>query len=146
VERTVRRFGIGFETGVALDPELVSVGAHGTLGPIFHPNVSFRPAVELALGELTTLFAMHFDVIYVIPGVTRQTRWAPYIGAGPNVAFTHRGFEGDVDGQRFDFGDFEADSGFNFIVGMRSQSGLFFQMKATASGAANVRLQAGYTF
>jgi hypothetical protein len=86
-------------------------------------------------------------VLYTIPGATRRTRWAPYVGAGPTVGFRHRSFEEqDDDGNRFDFGDFDADHGFDFIVGMRNPKGAFFEMKATASGISDVRLLAGVTF
>jgi hypothetical protein len=146
IERQARRYRMGVEAGVALDPELIPVGAHATFGPFFSENVMFRPNVELALGEVTTLFAIHLDVLYAIPGATRQTRWAPYVGAGPNFSFSHRGFEGEEDGNRFDFGEFDANSGVNFIVGMRNPNGVFVEMKATAYGVANLRLSAGVDF
>ena len=47
---------------------------------------------------------------------------------------------------RFDFSDTDLDGGMNFIVGMRRQSGMFFEMKATAWGVSNVRLLAGFNF
>ena len=56
VERAVKRFGIGVEAGVALDPELIYFGAHGTFGPIFHQGVQFRPGIEFGVGEVTTTF------------------------------------------------------------------------------------------
>ena len=34
----------------------------------------------------------------------------------------------------------------NFIVGMRKQNGMFFEMKATAWGVSNIRLLAGFNF
>ncbi|MCA1586961.1 MAG: hypothetical protein LC791_20055 [Acidobacteria bacterium] len=146
IERQVRRYRVGAFGGVALDPELISVGAHATFGPIFNRNVVFRPNLELGFGEVTTLVALHLDVLYNFPGATRQTRWAPYVGAGPNFSFSHRGFESEEDGNRFDFGDFDADSGFDFIAGARNPNGVFIELKATASGVANVRLLAGFNF
>ena len=38
------------------------------------------------------------------------------------------------DRNRFDFGDTDFNSGFNFIAGARSQGGVFFEMRATAGG------------
>src|SRR5690606_37551347 len=64
VERAVDRFRIGVSGGVAFDPELIDVGAHATFGPIFNPNVEFRPGVELGLGEVTTTFGINLDVLY----------------------------------------------------------------------------------
>jgi hypothetical protein len=148
VERTVKRFGIGVEGGVALDPELIDFGAHATFGPIFNPNIRFRPGIEFGVGEVTTTFGINLDVLYTLSGATRQTRWVPYAGAGPNFALSHQGFESEVDdqGNRFNFSDTEFKTGLNFIAGARNRNGLFLEMRATAYGVANVRLIAGYSF
>lgn len=159
VERAVERFGIGVFGGVGVDPELIEFGAHARFGPIFNPNVAFRPGIEFGLGELTTMFAINLDVLYTLPGVTNQTRWMPYIGAGPNFGLSHRTFGTDeldkvetdgvvqIDNRgRFDFGDTDFNGGFNFIAGARNQGGLFFEMRATAWGVSNVRLLAGFNF
>jgi len=173
VARAAKRFRVGVQGGVGLDPEILDVGAHAAFGPIFHPNLEFRPGVEIGVGELTTLFGINLDVLYTVPGFTRDTRWLPYIGVGPNFSLSHRGFEteeGDHvsvsttsagtitsagttgatvdldDHNRFDFSDTDFNGGMNFIVGMRKQSGMFFEMKATAWGVSNIRLLAGFNF
>jgi hypothetical protein len=160
VEETARRYRLGVHGGVGLDPELVDVGVHGMIGPIFRPAVAFRPGLEIGLGEVTTLLAINLDVLYTFPGVTRDTRWAPYVGAGPTFGLSHRGFETDngehvdveglddalVERNRFDFSDTDFNAGLNLIVGMRRQNNVFFEMKATAGGVANVRLVAGVSF
>jgi hypothetical protein len=158
VESTVKRFGAGVQGGIGLDPELLDFGAHATFGPLFRPNLRLRPGVEFGLGEVTTLFGINVDVLYSVPGFTSETRWVPYVGAGPNFSLSHRGFtteEGDhvdlggstVDAPgRFDFGDTDFQGGMNFIVGMRRPSGMFFEMKATAWGVSNVRLLSGFNF
>ena len=157
-ESAARRFGAGVQGGIGLDPEIIDFGAHATFGPIFRPNVQLRPGIEVGLGEITTLFGINVDVLYTFPGYTSDTRWIPYVGAGPNFSLSHRGFETeegdhvDVDGTddedvgRFDFSDTDFEGGMNFIVGMRRQSGMFFEMKATAWGVSNVRLLAGFNF
>jgi hypothetical protein len=152
VERAVRRFRIGVTGGVALDPELIDVGAHGAFGPIFTPNIELRPGIEFGFGEVTTLFGINVDVIYTLPGASNQSRWSAYIGAGPNFALSHRGFEAEdddalpTDRNRFDFSDTDFEGGFNFIAGARNRSGRFFEMKATAWGVSMVRLVAGFNF
>ena len=158
VESAVKRFGVGVQGGIGLDPEIIDFGAHATFGPIFRPNLQLRPGVEVGLGEITTLFGINVDVLYTVPGFTSDTRWLPYVGAGPNFSLSHRGFETeegdkvDVNGtdandrSRFDFGDTDFNGGMNFIVGMRRQTGMFFEMKATAWGVSNVRLLAGFNF
>jgi hypothetical protein len=147
-ESAVRRFGIGVDGGVGLDPELIMFGAHGTFGPIFRPAIQFRPGIEFGIGELTTLFGINLDVLYSLTGSTSGT-WTPYLGAGPNFALSHRGFDTqgeDDDRNRFDFSDTDFNSGFNFIAGARRANGLYIEMKATAYGVSNIRLLAGFNF
>jgi hypothetical protein len=156
-ERTARRLRLGIQGGVGLDPELIDIGVHSTIGPIFKRSLAFRPGVEIGVGELTTLFGINLDVLYSFPGATRDTDWIPYVGAGPTFGLSHRGFETDdvdnVDGvddqdspNRFDFSDTDFNGGMNFIVGMHKPSGVFFEMKATAWGVSNIRLLAGFHF
>lgn len=162
IERAVRRFRLGAEGGIGLDPEIIMLGAHAAVGPFFNDNLDVRPGVELGLGEVTTLLSFNVDVFYVFPGVSRQTRWAPYVGVGPAFGLSHRGFETDeddadnvdVDGvtdvdpdrNRFDFGDTDFNGGMNFIAGARNPRGLFFELRATAWGVSNIRLIAGFNF
>ena len=153
--RTARRWGIGVHGGVGIDPEIIDVGAHGTLGPVFNPNVSFRPGLEIGAGEITTFLGINLDMVYAFPG-EGTNEWYPYIGAGPTFGLSHRGFstededhvdtEGNNDRNRFDFSDTDFNGGMNFVVGMRKSSGIFFEMKATAWGVSNIRLVAGFNF
>jgi hypothetical protein len=148
VERAVKRFRVGVEAGVGLDPELIMFGGHGAFGPIFNRNVEFRPGIEFGIGEVTTLFGINLDVLYVLPGASRGTRWTPYVGAGPNFALSHRGFESDDEdsGNRFDFSDTDFVSGFNFFAGARTANGMFLEMKSTAYGVSNIRFLVGFNF
>ena len=151
IERGARKYRAGLQVGAALDPELISFQAFSTLGPFFTRNVQFRPGLEFAFGELTTLFGIHLDGIYTLPGMSRSIRWSPYVGAGPSFAFSHRGFEettvnGNNEVKRFDFGDFSWNNGLNFIVGAKSPNGMFFELKATAYGISKVRLMGGFEF
>ena len=159
IERQARRFRAGLQAGAAFDPTLVSLDAFATLGPFFSRNLQFRPNVEFAFGEVTTLFGIDLDAVYTLPGVPRSIKWAPYIGAGPSFSFSHQGFETqtdtnvgtaagtvEIDNGRFDFSNFDWNNGFNFIVGFKNPSGTFFEMKSTAWGGANIRLLAGFEF
>ncbi len=150
IEDAARRFGIGIQGGVALDPELLDVGVHATFGPIFNPSVAFRPGVEIALGEVTTMLGINLDVLYVLPGTTDDSRWRPYVGAGPNFSYSRVDFEpeddDDDDDNRFDFSDSDGNAGFNFIAGARNANGLFIELKATAYGVSTIRLLAGFDF
>jgi len=161
VQDAVKKFRVGVFGGVALDPELIEFGAHAAFGPFFNENVEFRPGIDVGVGEVTTQFGINLEVLYILPGATTSTRWVPYVGAGPNFGLSHKGFEEpadsedsdgeDVDGDgeedsRFDFSDTEFEAGLNFIVGMRSQRGVFFEMRATAYGVSAIRLLAGFNF
>ena len=156
VERTARRFRLGVDAGVGLDPELLMFGAHTTFGPLFHRNVDVKPGIEFGLGEVTTMFGINLDVLYRLPGVAGGSRWTPYVGAGPNFALSHRAFDirdedddddDDADdGNRFDFSDTDFVSGFNFFAGARAANGMFLEMKATAYGVSNIRFIVGYDF
>jgi hypothetical protein len=162
-ERTARRFRAGVEGGVGLDPQILNVGAHATFGPILRPDLQFRPGVDIGGGEITTVFGINLEMLYNVPGISRDARWMPYVGAGPTFGLSHRGFEtddiehtgenavrttsaNDADRNRFDFSDTDFNAGMNFVVGMRRQSGMFFEMKATAWGVSNVKLLIGSTF
>jgi hypothetical protein len=165
-QSAVKRWGAGIEGGIGLDPELIMFGGHARIGPFFSENLVFRPGIEFGLGEVTTLFGINLDVVYTLPGADANQRWAPYIGAGPNFALSHRGFsteEGDKvdtdtdadtdtdtdtsdEPSRFDFGDTDFSGGFNFIVGAHSPGGMFVEMKATAWGVSVVRIIAGFNF
>jgi len=91
VKSAVRKFNIGVEGGVALDPELITFGAYGRFGPVFSPAVAFRPGIYFAFGEVTTELGFDLDVLYTVPGATGT--WRTYIGGGPNFALSHKSFE-----------------------------------------------------
>lgn len=150
VEDVVRRFGLGVQAGIGLDPELIMFGGHATFAPIFNPNVEFRPVLEFGVGEITTMVALHFDFLYTLPDRAGRT-WTPYLGAGPNLAVSHRGFESEGedevdDRNRFDFSDTDVDGGFNVIAGVRRDNGVFVELKASAYGVSNIRMLLGFTF
>jgi hypothetical protein len=152
IERQARRFRVGLDAGVALDPELISINAFTTFTPFLQRGIMIRPNVELAFGEVTTLIGLHVEGLYMLPGLRRSIRWAPYVGAG----FSHRGVDEDefisdlnappVDSDRFDFSQWDWNNGFNFIVGARNPNGTFFEMKGTAWGVASIRMLGGFEF
>jgi hypothetical protein len=135
-------------------------GAHARFGPIFNRSIELRPGVEIGIGEITTLLGINVDVLYMLPGASRQSRWMPYVGAGPTFGLSHRGFstddddnvdlggviDVDPDRNRFDFGDTDFNGGMNFFAGARNQRGLSFELKATAWGVSNIRMLVGFNF
>lgn len=161
LEKQAKKYRAGLSLGAALDPELISIDGFMALAPFRNQGLLVRPSLELAFGEVTTLFGLHFDFLVGLPGVKATTRWAPYFGAGPSFSFSHRGIaeeefisgdapppttEEDDDEDRFDFSQYNWDAGFNFIVGARNPGGTFFELKATAYGVASIRMMAGFAF
>ena len=161
LERQAKKYRAGVAFGAALDPELISLDAFATMAPGRSAKFAFRPGVEFAFGEVTTLLGLHLDVLFGFPGVRPTTRWAPYFGAGPSFSFSHRSVNeedfitGDLppgttptpaEEDRFDFSQFDWDNGFNFIVGARTPKGMFLELKATAYGVASIRMLGGFEF
>jgi hypothetical protein len=164
IENAVKKYHIGFDGGVGLDPEIIILGAHGSFGQLFGKDIAFRPGMEVGFGELTTELGFNLDVVFTLNDAQRTATWKPYFGIGPNFALSHRGFseENDEDStttttstdgtttteetpDRFDFSDTDFETGLNFIVGAR-RSNLYMELKATAYGVATIRLMAGFDF
>ena len=148
IERELRRYQVGVRAGVALDPELVLAGVQGQIGPFFRSGVFFRPALDFGLGEVTAMFSLNGDVIYRLPFASAQDRWSTYVGAGVGVNFVHQSFEGEEDGQRIDFGEFESDTALNILAGVRRRGGMFLELKTSiySDPSPTLRMTVGYTF
>ena len=149
IERQVRRYQGGVRAGMALDPELILLGVHAQVGPLFNPNVYLRPNVEFAFGEVTSLFALNLEAIYRLPVSSRLGRWSAYVGVGPGFSFLHQNFERtNVEGRNIDFGDFHSNVGLNILGGLRYRSGMFMELKTSVYSrpAPTLRLIVGYNF
>jgi hypothetical protein len=116
------------------------------MGPFFKDNISFRPGVEYAFGEVTKLFGINLDALYQLRNISRNIRWAPYLGIGPHFSISHRNFENEVGEDIVDFGDWDWNNGLNFIVGVKSPGGASFELKATAWSNVSIRLLGGMQF
>lgn len=149
IERQVRRYRVGVRTGVALGPELIMIGVHAQVGPFFHRDLSLRPSVEFAYGEVTSLFALNLEGVYRLPISSRQGRWSAYAGLGPGFNFLHQNFNRqNGEGSRIDFGEFHGNVGLNILGGIQYRSGMFVELKTSvyAAPAPTLRLIFGYNF
>jgi hypothetical protein len=147
IARGARKYHFGLRAGVGLDPEVVSLGAHTTLGPIFTRGVFFRPNLEFAYGELTTLLALNLEGIYRLSRTESRRQWSPYVGGGPTLGFSHIGFTTPAGTERsFDFGNFDFNGGLNLLGGVEKPNGPFIELKATIYADPHVRLLFGITF
>ncbi|MDP9158755.1 MAG: hypothetical protein M3O09_00800 [Acidobacteriota bacterium] len=145
IKRQARHWRLGVHAGAAFDPELILFGVHSQLGPIFHPDLFFRPNAEFAFGEVTDLIALNMEAIYRLPIASRHGGWSPYVGAGPGFTFLHQNFQG---GRNIDFGNFDFVTGFNILTGVQFRRGTFVEIKSSlySRPAPTVRLIFGYNF
>jgi hypothetical protein len=148
IERNVRRYRVGVRAGVGLDPEVILIGLQAQVGPIFTPNLSFRPSVDFGFGELTSLFALNGDFIYRLPISGRQGRWSAYAGGGPGFTFLHQNLNTTSGGKRIDFGEFHSSTGLNVLGGLQYRGGMFAEIRTSvyAEPAPTLRLIFGYNF
>ena len=149
VERQARRFHLGARTGATLDQELFSLGAHTQIGPFFADRLYARPNFELGFGEVTTLIAFNFEGIYQLPVTQHGGRFNVYLGGGPALNFTDRGFEtpeGESDNSLNRFDDFSTEMSFNILMGVQLRSGFFTELKAAAYAGPHIRFILGYNW
>jgi len=146
IQRQVRRFQVGVRTGLALDPELVLLGAHAQISTGLSENVIFRPNIEFAFGELSTLFAVNLEALYRLPVSSRQARWGAYVGAGPGVNFVKQGLTRKD--RNVDFDDLDTDVSLNIFGGVQNRNGVFVELKTSvyADPAPSLRLIVGFNF
>jgi len=120
----------GIQGGISLDPDQFYFGGHLETSPLVD-RVRFRPSVDIGIGDNLTLVAGNFDFTYTFPG---RSPWNLYVGGGPSINF-------------YDFdGGSSTEGGFNFIVGAKNRTGLFFEMKVGLADSPDLKFGVGYTF
>ena len=146
IERAARKFRVGFETGVGLDPEVVILGLHSRFGPVFSRDITLRPSVEFGFGEVTKLFTLNLDAAYRLPLTPRYDKWSVFAGGGPSFGFTHQNFDRAEAG--VDFGDLSYAGGLNLFFGVESRKGFLVETKTTLWARPNpiFRVLFGWTF
>jgi hypothetical protein len=150
VRDVVGRATVGVRGGIGFDPELIYIGAHAQLGPIVN-NLWFRPSYEFGFGEVTKINSLNLDFAYYLPlvargaGTGRREVWSIYVGAGPAFHLSHRNFE--EEDINIDFGDWDYDTGLNFIMGVSQRGGLFAELRGGAyGGTPSIKLLVGFNF
>jgi|SRR6185503_10485578 len=144
IERQAERYQAGVRTGVALDPELILVGVQAQLGPIFKSGITFRPSVEFAYGEVTSMFGFNGELLYHFKQA--EERWTPYAGAGIGINLLHENFQRKA--KRIDFGDFHSDTALSIVGGMQNRNGLFAELRTSiySDPSPTLRVVIGYNF
>lgn len=132
IQHEARRWRLGAQAGVGLDPELVMFGIHSQMGPIFSRNVFFRPNADFEWGEITDMVALNLETVYRFRTTTRSGRWAPYVGVGPALNFIHQSFQTQAgQGRNISFGNFDYQTGLNILLGFENRYGTFFEVKTS---------------
>jgi hypothetical protein len=121
----------GVQAGMSLDPDQFYFGGHIETTPLVD-RLRFRPSVDIGIGSDVTLVAGNFDFTYTFPG---RQGWNLYVGAGPTINWYD-----------FDNRGSDTEGGFNFLIGAKQTSGLFFELKIGMEGSPDLKFGVGYTF
>jgi hypothetical protein len=120
---------IGGRVGVSADPDQFYFGVHYETKPLVD-RLTFRPNIEIGIGDDTTLAALNFEFAYKF--AEPKGAWKLYAGGGPalNIYSGDRGAEG----------------GFNILLGIAHKDGLFFEVKVGAIDSPSFKFGVGYVF
>lgn len=126
---------VGLRGGVSVDPDQAFFGVHFETRPLIE-NLTFRPNVELGIGDDLTLVALNFEFAYWIP--LERTAWRLYLGGGPavNIYSFDRGGNDDT----------EVEGGFNIMLGLQHRQGLFTELKVGTMDSPDLKFTVGYVF
>lgn len=149
ITREARRWQLGVQAGLGLNPELAIFGVHSQMGPVFSRNIFFRPNADFEWGEITDMVALNLEGVYRFPTGVHIGMWAPYAGAGPSLNFIHQSFQTTTgQGRDISFGNFDYETGFNILLGFENRHGTFFEARTSlySHPAPVFRLTLGHTF
>jgi hypothetical protein len=128
----------GIRAGVTGEPTQFHFGGHLETEPLIE-QLTFRPNVEAGVGDDQTLIAFNVEFAYGIP--LRNQPWRVYLGGGPALVLVDR----DEDGRGRD-DDSDVGGGFNVMVGLEHNRGLFFEFKVGALDSPGIKFTVGYSF
>jgi hypothetical protein len=123
--------GAGVRAGVSGDPDQFYFGGHVETKPLID-RLTFRPNLEIGLGDDTTLVAGNIEFAYWIP--IRNKPFQVYLGGGPAVIIGDRNDDTDVGG------------GFNILVGLQHRGGLFTELKVGFADSPDIKFGVGFVF
>lgn len=128
---------VGVRAGVSGDPDQFVFGAHVETEPLIE-HVTFRPNLEVGVGNGVTVVAANLEFAYWIP--IAQHPWRLYAGAGPAAVISSH-HAGHGNGGTTDVG-----GGFNVLLGIQHERGLFAELKVGAIDSPSVKFTVGYAF
>jgi hypothetical protein len=128
----------GVRAGVSGDPDQFVFGLHYETSPLAD-NLTFRPNVEVGIGDDLMLFALNFEFAYSLP--LDSAPWRVYVGGGPAVNIY--AFDDDHPGRG---DDTEVEAGLNVMFGVQHQRGFFSELKLGAIDSPDIKFVVGYAF
>ena len=129
------QIGYGVRAGVSGSPAQFVFGGHLETKELA-PHLTFRPNVDVGLGNGATVVGLNFDFAYWLP--TKTDPWKLYVGAGPAAVITHVSVAG--------FGNTSTGGAFDFSFGAQNDNGLFAEIKLIAGSGPGVKFFVGYAF
>jgi len=129
---------VGVRAGLSGDPDQFVFGGHYESDELID-RVTFRPNAEIGVGDNQVVFAINLEFAYSIPLQNRD--WRLYAGGGPAVNI--RSFDDDHPGHAMDD---DVGGGFNVILGIQHERGLFTEIKVGAMDSPSVKFVVGYVF
>jgi hypothetical protein len=119
----------GVRVGASVDPDQFVIGGHFETKPLVE-HISFRPNVELGLGNDVTVTCFNFELAYM----SNTKAWNFYAGGGPALVL--------INSDQHD----HAGGGFNILLGIQSREGLFGEIKAGMLDSPDFKVMIGYVF
>ena len=123
----------GVRAGVSADPTHFVFGGHLETKPLTR-RITFRPNLEIGVGDNSTIVAANFEFVYSIPIENKPLR--VYFGGGPALVIT------DV----HDNPDTDVGGGFNLNLGLQHNRGLFGEIKVGFIDSPGFKFVVGYVF
>ena len=130
ITRPVEAQTFGVRAGASVDPDQFVIGGQVETKPLAE-HITFRPNVELGLGNDLTVTSFNFELAYHFPS---SKPWNIYAGGGPALLLINTDSHNHTEG------------GFNLLVGVQHHEGLFGEVKAGMMDSPDFKITFGYVF
>ena len=120
----------GIRAGASVDPDQFYFGGHVETRELVE-NITFRPNVEVGIGDDVTFIALNFELAYKF---RTGKPWRPYVAAGPALNIIDTSSETDAHG------------GFNIAIGGEHRRGLFGEIKFGMIDSPDFKFGIGFRF
>lgn len=125
----------GLRGGASSSPDQFYFGVHADTSPIAD-RISFRPNVEVGVGDDVTLLAFNLEFVYrhALP----SSSWTLLAGGGPAANYY------SFDSGRF--GGNDLGGGVNLLLGIEHSGGFFGEIKVGLIDSPSVKFGVGFSF